>query len=223
MTNLPPSHGSGSDNSGSARNSSGASRSTGDSPRPVRSYQPAGNHRPTPKSTINKVASPPIVRRDFLTGSAAVVAAGALGALGGRRAEAEDPKANADAAETDFRNVTYAVRPIGRIRNRKGKPVQLEIFEKYVPGLLRLEHCKRVMVVWWFHKNDTPEKRSILKVHPQGNPDNPLTGVFATHSPVRPNLIALTVCNVLSVKGGLVTIDSIDAFDDAPIIDLKSS
>ena len=161
-------------------------------------------------------------RRDFLAGSAALAVAGVLGALGGERAEAEGPKAGADAAETDFRNVTYTLRPIGRIRNRKGKPVQLEVFEQYVPGLLGLEHCKQVMVVWWFHKNDTPEKRSILKVHPRGNPDNPLTGVFATHSPFRPNLIALTICNILSVKGGLVTIDSIDAFDDTPIIDLKS-
>jgi len=161
-------------------------------------------------------------RRDFLTGSAALVAAGVLGALGDERAEAEGPKADTKATKTDYRNVAYTLRPIGRVHNRKGKPVQLEIFEKYVPGLLRLEHCKRVIVVWWFHKNDTPEKRSILKVHPRGNRNNPLTGVFATHSPVRPNLIALTTCNVLSVKGGLVTIDSIDAFDDTPIIDLKS-
>jgi len=161
-------------------------------------------------------------RRDFLTGSAALVAAGVLGALGDERAEAEGPKADTKATKTDYRNVAYTLRPIGRVHNRKGKPVQLEIFEKYVPGLLRLEHCKRVIVVWWFHKNDTPEKRSILKVHPRGNRNNPLTGVFATHSPVRPNLIALTTCKVLSVKGGLVTIDSIDAFDDTPIIDLKS-
>lgn len=161
-------------------------------------------------------------RRDFLAGSAALAAAGVLGALGGKRAEAAAPKADADATETDFRNVTYTVRPIGRVRNRKGKPVQLEIFEKYIPGLLRLEHCKRVMVVWWFHKNDTPKKRAVLKVHPRGNRDNPLTGVFATHSPFRPNLIALTICKVLSVKDGLITIDGIDAFDDTPIIDLKS-
>ncbi len=160
-------------------------------------------------------------RRDFIFGSAALAAAGALGALGGGRTEADESKGAAETAETDFRNVTYTLHPIGRIRNRKGKPVQLEIFEKYVPGLLRLEQCKQVMVVWWFHKNDTPAKRSILEVHPRGNPDNPLTGVFATHSPFRPNLIALTVCKVLSVKDGLVTIDSIDAFDDTPIIDLK--
>ncbi len=161
-------------------------------------------------------------RRDFLTGSAALVAAGALSALDAEHARAESPKTNTEAAKTDYSDATYTVRPIGRISKGKGKPVQLEIFEKYVPGLLRFEHCKKVMVVWWFHKNDTPEKRAVLKVHPRGNKKNPLTGVFATHSPCRPNLIALTTCKVLSVKGGLITIESIDAFDDTPILDLKS-
>ena len=48
-------------------------------------------------------------------------------------------------------------------------------------------------------------------------------GVFATHAPVRPNLIAITTCKALAVKDGLVTIDKIDAFDDTPILDLKSA
>jgi tRNA (Thr-GGU) A37 N-methylase len=52
---------------------------------------------------------------------------------------------------------------------------------------------------------------------------NPLTGVFATRSPRRPNLVAVTVCKVLAVKDGVVTIDAIGAFNDTPIIDLKSA
>ncbi len=161
-------------------------------------------------------------RRDFLAGSAALAVAGTVGSLSDGQANADAPKAKTGVARTDYRDTKYSLRPIGRISNRKGKPVQLEVYEKYVPGLLRFEHCKKVMVVWWFHKNDTPEKRGVLKVHPRGNKKNPLTGVFATHSPCRPNLIALTVCKVLSVKGGLITIESIDAFDDTPILDLKS-
>ena len=127
------------------------------------------------------------------------------------------------AAEDDFSNAVYEVRPIGVVHNQKGKPVQLEIFDKYVRGLDGLEKCSQVDVVWWFHKNDTPEKRAVLAVHPRGNKENPLTGVFATHSPVRPNLIALTTCKVLSVKDGVVTVDGIDAFDGTPILDLKSA
>jgi len=154
-------------------------------------------------------------RREFFMG-AGLTACGVLGALGNNVAKGET-------VTEDYSQTVYKVYPVGRVHNKKGKPVQLEIFDKYIPALHRLEHCSHVMVVWWFHKNDTPQKRSILRVHPRGNRDNPLTGVFATHAPVRPNLIALTRCKVLSVEGGIVTIDKIDAFDDTPILDLKSA
>ena len=153
-------------------------------------------------------------RRDLLGAGAGLAACGALGA-----AESGEPKPKPE----DYRMTTYEVRPVGKVHNRKGKPVQLEIFEPYIPALDGLQRCSHVMVLWWFHKNDTPAKRGILKVHPRGDKRNPLTGVFATHSPVRPNLIAVTTCKVLAVEGGLVTIDGIDAFDDTPILDLKSA
>ena len=63
---------------------------------------------------------------------------------------------------------------------------------------------------------------TALQVHPQGTPDNPLTGVFATHSPVRPNLFAMTRCQVLSVKENVIEIESIDAFPDTPVLDIES-
>jgi tRNA-Thr(GGU) m(6)t(6)A37 methyltransferase TsaA len=115
----------------------------------------------------------------------------------------------------------FTMRPIGRVQNVNEKPVTLEIEKEHVAGLDGLEHCSHVMVLWWFDKNDTPEKRMTLKVHPCGDKRNPLTGVFATRSPRRPNLIAVTTCKVLSVKDGVVTIDAIDAFDGTPIVDLK--
>lgn len=78
-----------------------------------------------------------------------------------------------------------------------------------------------IWVLWWFGRNDTPEKRSILEVHPGGNPENPLSGVFATHSPFRPNLIAMTRCKLVSVKEYVIEIESIDAFPDTPVLDIK--
>lgn len=127
------------------------------------------------------------------------------------------------AAEENLADAVYQVSPIGKIHNAKGEPVRLEVFEEFRDGLDGLEHCSHVTVLWWFHKNDTARKRRVLKVHPCGDKRNPLTGVFATHSPMRPNLIAMTICKVLSVKDGFVTIDEIDAFDGTPILDLKSA
>ena len=74
---------------------------------------------------------------------------------------------------------------------------------------------------YWFDQNDTPERRRQLRVHPRGDKQNPLTGVFACRAPVRPNLIALSVCKILSVQGNLVTLDGLDAFDATPVLDLK--
>ena len=146
--------------------------------------------------------------------SATLAACGVLGT--------PDGEAKGDDKFSHNVDTVYKVSPIGKVHNKKGKPVQLEIYKKYLPALHRMEHCSHVTVLWWFHKNDTPERRKILKVHPGGNKSNPLTGVFATHSPVRPNLIAITRCKILSVKGGIITINGIDAFDDTPILDLKS-
>jgi tRNA-Thr(GGU) m(6)t(6)A37 methyltransferase TsaA len=121
--------------------------------------------------------------------------------------------------ETDAKE--FKVKTIGHIRKADGK-VMIVLDKKYEPGLLRMEQQSEIWVLWWFDRNDTPAKRSILQVHPRGNPDNPLTGVFATHSPVRPNLIAMTRCKVIAVKENIIEIESIDAFPETPVLDIKS-
>ena len=54
-----------------------------------------------------------------------------------------------------------------------------------------------------------------------GNREDPLTGVFATRSPVRPNLIALTLCKIVAVKDNVIQIEKTDAFDGTPVLDIK--
>lgn len=114
----------------------------------------------------------------------------------------------------------FNVYPIGQVVRQDGKTM-IVIDKKYQPGLLGLDKHKHVHVVYWFDKNDTPEKRSILQVHPRADRNNPLTGVFATHSPFRPNLIAISRCEVISVQDNIIHIKDIDAFDNTPVIDLK--
>ena len=111
--------------------------------------------------------------------------------------------------------------PIGVVRKRKEK-IWIDLYEKYSDGLLGLEGFSHVTVIYWFHRNDIPMYRSVLQVHPRRNKDNPLTGVFATHSPHRPNLIALTTCKIISVTDTRVFVEDIDAQDGSPVLDLKS-
>ena len=58
-------------------------------------------------------------------------------------------------------------------------------------------------------------------MHPRKDQKNPLTGVFGTHSPLRPNLIGLTRCKIHSIEGLRIYIEDIDAFDGTPVIDIK--
>jgi tRNA-Thr(GGU) m(6)t(6)A37 methyltransferase TsaA len=114
----------------------------------------------------------------------------------------------------------FKVFPMGKVRKEKGS-VYLEIHRRYKDALLGLEDFSHILVFYWFHGNDCSEKRSTLQVHPRGNRKNPLRGVFATRSPVRPNLIGLSVCKILSVKDGVIRVDEIDAFEGTPVIDIK--
>jgi tRNA (Thr-GGU) A37 N-methylase len=50
---------------------------------------------------------------------------------------------------------------------------------------------------------------------------NPITGVFATRSSERPNLIGMTLCRILSIHGSTIHIEKIDALDGTPVLDLK--
>jgi tRNA-Thr(GGU) m(6)t(6)A37 methyltransferase TsaA len=116
--------------------------------------------------------------------------------------------------------MNFTLRPIGWIRKTKSK-TKIVLYKKYQPGLMGVVKLSEIWVFWWFHRNDNPRMRSILKVHPRGNPANPLRGVFATRAPMRPNLIALSRCRILSVKKNVIEIDSIEAFPDTPVLDLK--
>jgi len=157
-----------------------------------------------------------VSRRRFLTGAGA----GAV-SLGAAAAGEADKPGPADGKQAAGEKV-FRLWPVGKVERKDGA-TRLRIADKYAPALKGLEGFSHVLVFWWFDRNDTAQKRSVLQVHPRGDRANPLTGVFACRAPVRPNLIALTVCRILSVAGAVVTVDKIDAFDDTPILDLKPS
>jgi tRNA-Thr(GGU) m(6)t(6)A37 methyltransferase TsaA len=141
--------------------------------------------------------------------------AGGVSLLSARGSEIQD-----NAADATDREQSFKLFSIGRVE-RQGQTVRLRIFDDYADGLLGLDGWSHVNVFYWFDRNDTPQRRRVLQVHPRGDPENPLTGVFACRAPVRPNLIALSVCRILSVQGNRVTVDDLDAFDATPVLDLK--
>ena len=114
----------------------------------------------------------------------------------------------------------FEVKPIGFIR-RTDDALWIAVDSPFVPAMAGLEDFSHIHVLFWFDQNDHAEGRSVLKVHPCRNAQNPLTGVFATHSPLRPNLIGMSLCRIVSIDANRIYIDRIDAFDATPVIDIK--
>ncbi len=110
--------------------------------------------------------------------------------------------------------------PVGVVK-KQGDIARLEIYPEYGPALLGIQGFSHLWVFYWFHENDTPERRRTLQVHPRRDPANPLTGVFACRAPERPNLIGFTACRIIRVEGNVVEVADLDARDGTPILDLK--
>jgi len=93
----------------------------------------------------------------------------------------------------------------------------LEIQPWASQGLEGLALGDEIVVVTWLHQAD----RDVLKVHPRSDPRNPLTGVFATRSPDRPNPVGLHPVIVRSIDGNRLRVGPIEAIDGTPVVDIK--
>lgn len=126
---------------------------------------------------------------------------------------------------------SYPVNPIGRVesplKERKDAPRQpfhgapeawLVIDRQFVEALDGVAAGSEIIVLTWLHQ----AKRDVLKVRPGHDPKNPITGVFDTRSPDRPNPIGLHRVKVLEIeKGRRVKVDHLEAVDGTPVIDIK--
>jgi tRNA-Thr(GGU) m(6)t(6)A37 methyltransferase TsaA len=126
---------------------------------------------------------------------------------------------------------TYPLRPIGFIRSalrtRREAPCQgsegapdvwLDLQPELAPGLLGMTAGAEVLIVTWLHQAN----RDVLQVHPRRNPDNPLTGVFFTRSPDRPNPLGLHRVTIREIAGHQLRIGPMEAIDGTPVVDIKA-
>jgi tRNA-Thr(GGU) m(6)t(6)A37 methyltransferase TsaA len=148
---------------------------------------------------------------------------------------------------------SYALEPVGFIRStvkgREDAPRQgpegapdawLEIEPRFADALLGIEVGHELILITWLHE----AKRDVLKGHPRNDPTRPLTGVFYTRSPARPNPLGLHPVTVREIdrpsreasafaqakarQDGATSvtrlkIGPIEAFDGTPVVDIKSA
>jgi tRNA-Thr(GGU) m(6)t(6)A37 methyltransferase TsaA len=96
--------------------------------------------------------------------------------------------------------------------------VWLDLRQEFAPGLLGIEPGAEVIVITWLHQ----AHRDVLEVRRRKNPANPLTGVFFTRSPDRPNPLGLHRVTVREVNGSQLRIGPMEAIDGTPVVDIKA-
>lgn len=103
---------------------------------------------------------------------------------------------------------------------REKRISELVIDINFAASLDGVEGFSHLLVLYWAHLVP-PEGRKLTKVHPMGKKDLPLTGIFATCSPARPNPILLTAVRLLERTDNVLRVEGLDAVDGSPIVDIK--
>jgi len=124
----------------------------------------------------------------------------------------------------------YTLRPIGfmssELTSRETAPHQgyegapdawLIVNPEFAEGLEGIKAGSEMILITWLHLAD----RDTLKVHPRGDKSRPLTGVFTTRSPDRPNPLGLHRVTVREIDGKRIKVGPIEVFDGTPVVDLK--
>jgi len=127
-------------------------------------------------------------------------------------------------------NTTYTIEPIGFVRSEltwlEDAPMQgdegapdawLELTSHIAQGLMGIKPGDELIVLTWLHLAE----RDMLQVHPRGDLSRPLTGVFATRSPDRPNPVGLHRVSILEVAERKLRVTHLEAIDGTPIVDIK--
>jgi tRNA-Thr(GGU) m(6)t(6)A37 methyltransferase TsaA len=125
---------------------------------------------------------------------------------------------------------SYVVHPIGYVESPlvdpdmapkqgdEGAPEAWLVFEQNVrEGIRDLRPGTDVLVLTWLDR----ARRDVLAVRPRSDPERPVTGVFSTRSPDRPNPVGLHRVAIVSIDGTRMRVRDLEALDGTPIVDVK--
>lgn len=126
--------------------------------------------------------------------------------------------------------MSIMIEPIGRVESpikdlaqavrqsdEGAPPVTLVLDQDVLDGITGLAPGTELMLLTWLDRAD----RSVLKNHPRRDPSRPITGVFCTRSPNRPNPIGLHRVRVTAINGNRLELEGLEAIDGTPVLDIK--
>jgi tRNA-Thr(GGU) m(6)t(6)A37 methyltransferase TsaA len=125
---------------------------------------------------------------------------------------------------------TFSLTPVGFIQSSLKRPQDapkqghegaphawVETIPAVAKGLRGITVGQQIILVTWLHQ----ARRNVLKLHPRGDKNLPLTGVFAARSPDRPNPLGLHRVTVLEIAGNRLRVAPLEAIDATPVVDIK--
>ena len=121
------------------------------------------------------------------------------------------------------------LKAIGLVRSEIKRPVrdgwekvvsEVVVDESLTEALEGVEEFSHIIVLYWLHQVDTSSPVPI-KVHPRGQPELPLVGLFATRSPHRPNPLGKATVRLLERRGNVLKVEGLYAIDGTPVVDIK--
>ncbi len=100
----------------------------------------------------------------------------------------------------------------------EGAPLARIVFRPEIwESAVDLRAGDEILVLTWLHQGN----RNTLAVHTRGDTNRPLTGVFSTRSPDRPNPIGLHQVIIVRVEENAIGVRNLEAIDGTPVLDVK--
>jgi tRNA-Thr(GGU) m(6)t(6)A37 methyltransferase TsaA len=94
---------------------------------------------------------------------------------------------------------------------------EMIIDEEYLESMSSMKAGEEYMVLFHFHKSKGFKQRVPFRG------DGPITGLFSTHAPNRPNPIGVTIIKVKEIDGNVVRFYGVDMLNGTPVLDIKDA
>lgn len=94
----------------------------------------------------------------------------------------------------------------------------IEVYPDFSEAAKDIRPGNNLILFTWLDKAD----RTILTTHPRNDPDTPMTGIFSTRSPDRPNPIGIHFVKVISaLSDSKFHVSALEVLDQTLVIDIK--